>query len=53
MYPYTCLQSFPLQLQGFDNATREYQSAEYWQLTFLSLLAIVQGACVWGGLVSV
>ena len=27
-----------------------FQAAEYWQLVFLSLLAIVQGCVVWVGL---
>lgn len=28
------------------------QAQEYWQLAFLSLLAIAQGTCVWSGLVA-
>jgi ABC-type transport system involved in Fe-S cluster assembly fused permease/ATPase subunit len=36
----------------YDQATRQYQAQEYFQLAFLSVLAIVQGAIVWGGLVA-
>mmetsp|Transcript_18402 Transcript_18402/g.51583 ORF Transcript_18402/g.51583 Transcript_18402/m.51583 type:complete len:1155 (+) Transcript_18402:140-3604(+) len=39
-----------LEVNQYDAATRQYQAAEYWQLAFLALLAIVQGAVVWVGM---
>ena len=39
-----------IELAGYDAATRRYQGAEYWQMAFVSLLAIVQGTVAWAGL---
>ncbi|KAG1666247.1 hypothetical protein FOA52_011549 [Chlamydomonas sp. UWO 241] len=41
-----------LELEGYDSSLRQYQGAEYWQMAFLAMLAIVQGTVVWLGLVS-
>eukprot|EP00798_Chlamydomonas_sp_ICE-L_P011549 gene11549-34266_t len=40
------------ELDVYDSATRQYQSAEYWQMAFLSLLSIAQSLVQWVGLAS-
>eukprot|EP00955_Chlamydomonas_euryale_P014999 161024-Chlamydomonas_euryale.AAC.2 len=31
-----------LELKGYDTSLRQYQGAEYWQMAFLAMLAMVQ-----------
>ncbi|GFR40170.1 hypothetical protein Agub_g727 [Astrephomene gubernaculifera] len=45
---YFCNERF--ELAGYDNATRQYQAAEYWQMAFLAMLSITQASVVWLGL---
>ncbi|GLC34551.1 hypothetical protein PLESTB_001249100 [Pleodorina starrii] len=45
---YFCNEKF--ELAGYDNATRQYQAAEYWQMAFLAMLSITQASVVWFGL---
>ncbi|KAG2448895.1 hypothetical protein HYH02_006243 [Chlamydomonas schloesseri] len=47
---YFCNEKF--ELAGYDNATRQYQAAEYWQMAFLAMLSITQASVVWLGLAS-
>ncbi|GIL72034.1 hypothetical protein Vretimale_559 [Volvox reticuliferus] len=47
---YFCNEKF--ELDGYDNATRQYQAAEYWQMAFLAMLSITQASVVWLGLAS-
>ncbi|GLI64082.1 hypothetical protein VaNZ11_007251, partial [Volvox africanus] len=47
---YFCNETF--ELDGYDNATRQYQAAEYWQMAFLAMLSITQASVVWLGLAS-